>query len=122
MTASSRQVRNIKYVRNAVTYQSSAYKNCPIHILTCYLSPVGEDAKQARVNIQHLKSMVQNIFSVYKNSRVIVMGDFNSRWIPEIAKFLQTHGLVAAIPAGTATHDHGNQLDQVFTNLPIKFS
>lgn len=119
MAASTKRVKNIKFISNCIAYQSIAYFNTPIHVITCYLSPVAEDAAAVRICIQHLKAMVANILSIFKRSKLVVMGDFNSRWMPEVRQYLAKQGLNPALDLETATHTAGGQLDQIFTNMPV---
>ena len=49
--------------------------------------------------------------------RILVMGDFN-HYLPEVQKNMELMGLKPVIDQ--ATHERGNQLDQIFTNLEVQ--
>lgn len=46
------------------------------------------------------------------------MGNFNLHY-PKIAKYLSDIGLHGSIKTETATHNHGNHLNKIFTNQSV---
>ena len=62
--------------------------------------------------------MLGLIFDRLPQSRVIITGDFNERK-PDIDKLIKKFRLNPVIQEGTVTHQKGNHLDQIYTNLKI---
>ena len=99
-----------------VTWMTCAYQYCPVHFVTCYLPPYKND--QTRQMVNRVKHIVMSIFQKWKQSKVVLMGDFIF-WIEEVQNFMASYGLLPTFDKEMSTHQAGNQLDQIFTNLEV---
>ncbi len=52
------------------------HQGCPIHIINCYVPPYKTNVEKKVVN--HIVLIVRGIFQKFINSKVVLMGDFNS--------------------------------------------
>jgi len=85
----------------------------PIHTITCYIQ--ANKLRTTHNIIQNLLWIVQNIQAKDTYAAIIVMGDFNFH-LSKITCFFNTIGLKGSVKPGSATHNLGNQLDEIFTN------
>ena len=95
---------------------SAAYHHTPIHIITVYVEP--QNKKKSDRVVANLLDIVSQILDRLPNSKIIVSGDFNERR-KEITEALLKKALNPVLNEGTITHERGNHLDQIFTNLGI---
>ena len=86
-----------------------------VHVLTCYFKPKMD--QELRASIQTMAWYLHTIFKTAANSRVIVMGDFNSH-IKEVQALLARYKLQPSF-SPQQTHSRGNCLDMVFSNIPV---
>ena len=69
--------------------------------------------------MNRVKHIVMSIFQKWKQSKVVLMGDFNF-WIEEVQNFMASYGLLPTFDKEMSTHEASNhQLDQIFTNLEV---
>ncbi len=99
-------MKKVKYVSKNLTYVIATYLDCLVHIITCYIPPYSTDHEKKILN--HLQWMVRTIFSRFRRSRVIIMGDFNF-YLNRVEKDMKEFNLVPVIQQ--ATHNRGNVLD-----------
>ncbi len=93
------------------------HQGCPIHILNCYVPPYKTNAEKKIVN--HIVWIVKGIFQKFFNSKVIILGDFNS-YISQIAFEMEKFKIFQVIPKALPTHQLGRAIDNFFSNMVVK--
>ena len=105
------------YYKNSIVWSQIKIEDTPIHILGVYLTPTMNDEVKKSMNM--LDYIIQErIFKNFQNSRIILAGDFNFHLRNVRARLLKL-GLQPVFDQSEATHNRGNQIDQIFTNIPV---
>lgn len=103
----------------AVKVESRAHKQPGSLICAAvYINPGStESAKKDReLAIAELESALKLLFINFKNPPIAVLGDFNQIGMKKLEKMLKDYGLISIFDK-QATHEGGNQLDGLFTNI-----
>ena len=73
----------------------------------------------AELCTRQLKWILYRIFLISKDSLVVVAGDFNKAGKQKSKFLVEKFGLTKLVPDGMATHNKGNELDGVWTNMQV---
>lgn len=69
--------------------------------------------------VDRLKHLITTIGRKDSRAKLIVMCDFNFLKADDVETYIFKLGLAPVLEEGSATHDGGGELDQIFTNFRV---
>ncbi len=108
--------KEVRVIKQNIIYQQVYVNRCPIHVFTVYIPPY-KTANERKV-LNYLVWMVSGILRKFLNSKIVIMGDFNS-YIKDLGEEMQKYNIHQVIPDAIPTHNSGRNIDNFFTNIPV---